>query len=161
MAPSTPLLAIPSGLTRMVPYRPRLLPRSILGQVMDDQFMKGRNGGILFPLLLIKASLLSRKSPLRSFSFASSACRGPKPVPRRNLRSREMVTGSQRPAPQQMMTFKDVAVNFTLEEWSLLDHSQKELFKEVTLENVWNFLSLDFFHLFLSFLQDRKQSSVY
>ncbi|XP_074164004.1 KRAB domain-containing protein 4-like [Sminthopsis crassicaudata] len=90
------------------------------------------------------ASLLSSKSPLRFLSLPSSACRGPKSVPRRNPRSREMVNGSQRPLTQQMMTFKDVAVNFTLEEWSLLDHSQKELFKEVTLENVCNFLSLGF-----------------
>uniref|UniRef100_A0A4X2JXX7 KRAB domain-containing protein n=1 Tax=Vombatus ursinus TaxID=29139 RepID=A0A4X2JXX7_VOMUR len=39
------------------------------------------------------------------------------------------------------MAFKDVAVDFTQEEWSFLDHSQ-ELYKEVILENARNLLSL-------------------
>uniref|UniRef100_A0A5F8G9A5 KRAB domain-containing protein n=1 Tax=Monodelphis domestica TaxID=13616 RepID=A0A5F8G9A5_MONDO len=40
------------------------------------------------------------------------------------------------------LTFKDIAVDFTQEEWCLLDHTQKELYLEVMLENVQNLFSV-------------------
>jgi hypothetical protein len=40
------------------------------------------------------------------------------------------------------VTFEDVAVTFTLEEWYLLDGSQKKLYREVTWETFKNLASV-------------------
>ena len=40
------------------------------------------------------------------------------------------------------MTYDDVHVNFTEEEWDLLDPSQKRLYKEVMLETYMNLTAI-------------------
>ncbi|XP_014398385.1 PREDICTED: zinc finger protein 287 isoform X2 [Myotis brandtii] len=43
---------------------------------------------------------------------------------------------------KESMTFRDVAVDITQEDWELMRPVQKELYKTVTLQNYWNMVSL-------------------
>ncbi|XP_049997269.1 zinc finger protein 431-like isoform X3 [Alexandromys fortis] len=42
------------------------------------------------------------------------------------------------------VTFQDVLVNFTQEEWALLDNSQKSLYKDVMLETCRNLTAIGY-----------------
>ena len=58
---------------------------------------------------------------------------------------------------QDAVTFDDVHVNFTKEEWNLMDPSQMNLYKDVMLDTYWNLTSIGKTVNFLLLFKLREQ----
>ncbi|DAA28012.1 zinc finger protein 266 [Bos taurus] len=74
-----------------------------------------------------------------------------------------MVTECLRNCSQDSVTFADVAVNFTQEEWTLLNRFQRKLYRDVMLENYKNLTTAGyqvFKPTLISWLEEEELSTV-
>lgn len=59
---------------------------------------------------------------------------------------------------QESVAFEDVAVNFSLEEWAMLNPSQKNLYKDVMQETLRNLASIGKYAI-IPLIGERKHAS--
>ncbi|KAI2568813.1 ZNF26 isoform 3, partial [Pan troglodytes] len=57
-----------------------------------------------------------------------------------------------------LLSFKDISMEFTWDEWQLLDSTQKYLYRDVILENYHNLISVDGWEEWYQNNQDELES---